>query len=252
MNYEQSVLVKQSRCPICEAEGRDISGNNLAIYSDGHSYCFSGHGVISYNNTKLPINTDKLKEDSSKLSVVLPSDVDMTYPSETIKWVGQYELDRNDLLNNNALWSESRKRLIFPVYGKDELIAYQGRYFGSDPEEAKKKWHGKGNLKDTFNILGKGNSLVLVEDIISAIKLSKFCMAMPIYGNNIGYERFKRLYKLIPKNTEVLIWLDPDMRSKAISESRKGQLCGLNTRVVFSEKDPKEHSINEIKEILNE
>ena len=250
-NYRESVLVEQTQCPLCKAEGRDNSWNNLAVYDDGHSYCYSGHGIITGNRTKLPSIDNNITEDNnSPPKIVLPSDVDINYPHNAIEWVGQYGITRNDLLSNNVLWSESRKRLIFPIYGQDELIAFQGRYFGDDPEESKKKWFGKGNLKDTFNIIGKGDSLVLVEDIVSAIKVSKVTQAMPLYGSYIGYERFKRISKLIPQSTEVLIWLDPDKRSDSVTESRRGMMCGLTTRVIFSSKDPKEHSFEEIKEII--
>jgi len=37
----QSKLVRRERCPACEKNGRDNSGDNLAIYDDGHSYCYS-------------------------------------------------------------------------------------------------------------------------------------------------------------------------------------------------------------------
>ena len=38
---EDVVVISKERCPKCAAEGNDRSGDNLAIYSDGHGYCFS-------------------------------------------------------------------------------------------------------------------------------------------------------------------------------------------------------------------
>lgn len=44
-----SKLVTRERCPLCATEGRDHTGDNLAIYDDGHQFCFAGHGLIKGN-----------------------------------------------------------------------------------------------------------------------------------------------------------------------------------------------------------
>ena len=49
----------------------------------------------------------------------------------------------------------------------------------------------------------------------------------------------------------MVIWLDPNMKKQMVSEARKAELMGLGSRVVFSEKDPKEHTMEEIKEYLH-
>lgn len=249
MNNE-SFLVRQEQCPICRRLGNDNGANNLAVYSDGHTWCFAGHGLVSSPSVLSRFrNTVSSEDNTESTQIVLPGDCDVAYPQKALEWVGQYELTKNDLLANKALWSESLKRLIFPVFGDGNIIAWQGRYFG---EEKKVKWYGKGNLKDTFNILGNksSNKLILVEDIISAIKVSRFTSAMPLYGSSVGVERFKRLYKIIDRKTQVVIWLDPDMKQKSITEHRRGVLCGIDTRIIYSDKDPKEHKYEEIKNIL--
>lgn len=242
-----STLVRQEQCPICASEGRDRSKNNLAVYSDGHTYCFGGHGLLDGGSKIAQFTSPAIVE--VKHEVLLPEDCDVDYPTRCLDWVGHYELTENDLLGNNVFWSELTQRLIFPVFGQEtELIAWQGRWFG---EGEHVKWFGRGNLRDTFNILGTGDTCVLVEDIVSAIKLSKTVSAMPLYGCHIGVERFSRLSKLLPKQSKVLIWLDPDKRKEAVKESRRGQLVGLNCSPIFSDKDPKEHSYEEINEILS-
>lgn len=244
---ENSYLVRQERCPACAKQGKDRGANNLAVYSDGHEYCYScGYYVSGSGISRFKSRVHQ--EPITKHEVVLPSDSDVCYPTRALEWVGHYDLTRNDLLNHNVLWSESYKRLIFPIYGDTGLIAYQGRYFG---EEKRPKWWGVGDLKNTFHILGKSSSqLVLVEDIVSAIKLSKFTMAMPLFGSHVGAVRFKRLYSLYKDTVEVSIYLDPDKRREALLEARRGVLCGLKTRVIYSERDPKEESINNLKKIL--
>lgn len=251
---QSSYVVRKERCPECARQGKDQTGDNLAIYSDGHSYCYSC-GYVTGSNLSDRIrsrSSSTRKLDKQEHRVYLPEDSDTNYPTIALDWIKQYDLNRNDLLSGNVLWSTSASRLIFPVYDGDMgLMAYQGRYFGPPAPEGQKtypKWYGKGDLKNTFNILGRSsNQIVLVEDIISAIKLSKITMAMPLYGSHIGVERFKRLYSLYKDQVEVCIYLDPDKRSESIVEARRGMLCGLKTRVIYSERDPKEHSYEELK-----
>jgi hypothetical protein len=244
--------VKKEQCPQCGKLGKDKHGDNLAIYSDGHSFCYS----CAYYRSASGLEHLKTKGQENYLQEppYLPIDCDILYPKRAIEWIEQYELTTTDCLNHNVMWSESLQRLIFPVYGDGQLIAWQGRAFHLPQVKNPKipKWYGKGNLKDTFNILGKGNKIVLCEDIVSAIKLSNCgIMAMPLYGSFIGIERFRRLIKLIPKDTKVGVWLDPDKRPEAASAARLGRLCGLQCRSIISDKDPKEHSYDEIRNIIN-
>jgi hypothetical protein len=247
-----SHLIRQERCPECARNGRDTSGDNLAVYSDGHTHCYScGFWTPASNSIKLHNWGSKPRGmDKAKSSISLPDDCDVNYPEKALKWIEQYELTKTDLLNNNVLWSPSSSRLIFPVLGDSEVLAWQGRWFGDGDYP---KWYGKGDLKEIFNIMGRSaTKLVLTEDIVSAIKVSKFCLAMPLYGSFVGIVRFKRLYSLYGKTLEVCIWLDPDKRTESFVEARRGNAYGLRVKTVFSSKDPKEHSYGEIASILQE
>ena len=129
----ESYLLHKERCPSCETLGNDTSADNLAVYSDGHTWCYAcGYHTIgdiiksfvARNTTQLPI----------KHEVFLPSDSDTDYPRRSLKWMAQYELDKNDMMKHNILWSKSRERLIFPIFSEDKLLAYWGRYFGEGSE----------------------------------------------------------------------------------------------------------------------
>lgn len=241
-----SYLLRQEQCPLCAANGNDRTGNNLSIYSDGHSFCFGGHGLIDLGD---PFKTIFQEEPRQQDSLFLPVDCDVLYPQRCLDWINQYQLTKNDLYNHNVMWSETMQRLIFPVYDAEKgLIAWQGRYFG---EEKQVKWFGKGDLKNCFNILGNANILVLVEDIVSAIKIAKAgFMAIPLYGCVIGRERFKRLSSLYGRTVDMKVWLDEDKRWEAIKEARLGTLYGLNCTTIFSKRDPKDETYEQIKEIL--
>jgi len=247
---EDSWLIEQRQCPLCAKEGKDKSGNNLAVYSDNHEYCYGGHGLI-HNGSRLIQFKNRATPEVVSSRLVLPPDCDVNYPHRAIEWISQYDLDRNDLLSHNVLWSDNASRLIFPVYDAEfGLIAWQGRWLG---EGDKPKWFGLGNLKDTFNILGNSDILVLTEDIVSSIKVAKAgFMAMPIYGSFIGAKRFERLYRLYKRSVEVVVWLDPDKFRESVKESRLGYTIGLSCSVVTARGDPKEIPIPSIRKILLE
>lgn len=242
---ENSYLVRQERCPSCAKQGKDRGANNLAVYSDGHEYCYScGHYVSGSGISRFKSRVSQ--EPITKHEVVLPSDSDVCYPTRALEWVGHYDLTRNDLLNHNVLWSESYKRLIFPIYGDTGLIAYQGRYFG---EEKRPKWWGVGDLSHCFNILNKnGTTITLVEDIISSIKVAKLTTSMSLFGSHISKERFLRLKGM--GYNKINIFLDPDKRASSIKFSRLGQLLGLDTKIIFADKDPKELDLISLGELL--
>jgi len=246
-----SHVIRHERCPECAKLGRDNTHDNLAVYSDGHTWCYSCHystypsGIERFKGAIT--NTVPEKE-----PLTLPVDCDINYPPRALKWIEQYELTRVDLLNNNVMWSESMQRLIFPVYADGWLLAWQGRYFGTQSSAVAKiaKWYGKGNLKDTLHILGKGDTLVLTEDVVSAMKVAKCGVrSMPIFGCVVG-DRFKRLKTVLQPSDRCLVWLDPDKRTEAVKEAKLGVLYGLNCSPVFSEVDPKELSYEEIETIL--
>jgi len=244
-----SHFIHNEPCPRCRGNGNDKSGDNLAVFSDNHKYCFNcGYRVSSDGNAY-----DRLRQHNIKpVRLTLPEDSDTFYTQRELEWIGKYDLTKEDLLRHNALHSDQGIRinyrgelkeikdvLIFPVFGEG-LEGYIVRTFDVP------KVVSKGDMKKVFNILPGKSPLVLVEDIVSAIKINKVGhAALPVYGNNVK-NRFERLRTM--GYEDVVIWLDPNMHSEAIRQCRYA--VGLNTRIVFSSKDPKEHSFTEIKELL--
>ena len=227
-----STLLYKTRCPKCAENGLDTTGDNLGIYSDGHSYCFSC-GYFLYGNSLEKLKVQKFGITKNQLH--LPEDITQNIPKIPFEWLQQYYRDSVSLF-----WSEQKQWLIFPIYINGELIAYQARNFGIGP-----KWIGFNISNSLFYILGnRSNEIVLVEDIISALKVSSIKQSMPLFGSHIGLRRLARLKEIgIGK---VWVWLDADKRSYALSSAKESLLLGLETRVIYTELDPKEYSLFEI------
>lgn len=245
-----SYVIRKERCPECARLGNDRSGDNLAIYSDGHTYCYrcghhSGRKTISQ-----PI-------ERNTSTITLPSDVTSELPYEAKRWLDQYELARLDIQQHNILWSEYWRRLIFPYFDETGLLAWQGRLFGDATNVQAKnskgqlfleKWYSKGKIHEIIHpIKVHSGEAVLVEDIVSAIKVSRHKGAIPIFGNTISPKHFLRIKHVAER---VWIWLDPDMKQQSIKLCNTANLLGLKATVVFAEKDPKELSDDRISDCL--
>lgn len=235
-----SYVLRHEQCPKCREVGNDRSGDNLAVYSDGHQYCFKC-GYISGNRsiTKPIVRIEK--------EIILPSDITTDIPSEPLQWLQQYRLARLDIQKHHIFWSDKWSRLIFPYFDDTGLIAWQGRYIGKETDKA--KWFSQGKIHEILHPINVNNGeAVLVEDIISAIAVSKVKGAIPIFGSTISNKQFLRIKTLVGK---VYLWLDPDMRSKSLKMAFTGRLLGLDVQVIYSDKDPKEYTTEEIDKILN-
>jgi len=241
-----SYLIRHEACPKCKALGKDRNNDNLGIYSDGHMWCFSCDYYVPTN----PIKRFREKEsrDAPKGEPnTLPYDVSNEISERASTWCREYGISDNTLKRNYVLWSENQQRLIFPYYIEGELQAWQGRYFGN---ENKPKWFTQGDIDNILYTLGKPTQTIcLVEDIVSAIKIASHIHSSPLFGSHISNNRFTRLSRYYK---DVYIWLDPDKRKEAIKFASKGRLFGLDCKVIVSDRDPKEHTHEEIQGYLND
>ena len=238
--HTDSHVIRKEPCPECRRIGNDRSGDNLAVYSDGHSYCYR----CGYHSNRTRITNSTTKSIPS--SIILPADVTTELPYEARQWLNKYELKRLDISRNHIMWSEKYSRIVFPYFNETELLAWQGRYIGEDKTKA--KWFSQGKIHEIIHPLQvKHRFAVLVEDIVSAIKVSKICGAIPIFGSSVSTKQILRLKSIVD---EVWFWLDPDMRGKSLKLAHISNTLGLTAHTIFSDKDPKEHTIDFIADTL--
>jgi len=249
MTHGDSHVIRKEACPECRSIGNDKSGDNLAVYSDLHCYCFRcgySSGRKSFTRTEQKLTSQ----------IVLPSDVTTELPFEAKDWLKQYQLTRLDTNRNHVMWSDKWSRLIFPYFNEVELLAWQGRYIPCGKNQvningkAPAKWFSQGKIHEIIHpIKVVARKAILVEDIVSAIKLSNHTGAIPLFGSSLSTQQILRLRTFV---NEVWLWLDPDMRNKSVKFAHVCNLLGLTAHVIFSDKDPKEHDHTDIANILRE
>jgi len=240
--------VNHSQCPECAKKGKDRHGNNLAIYSDNSMYCFSCGYFM------LPLSKQRFKNLSRQElpRILLPPDIMETLPERIIRtYLQQYGITNEDIKTHHIMWSNYYQRIYFPIFSSEGLIAYVGRYCGEDSSNP--KWYTQGNLKNIIHIIGQSwpTTLVLTEDIISAIRVTHTNVkAMPIFGSYVSNLTWLRL-KLIPNIDKIILWLDRDKKKESLIYAQQGRQLNLPVTIINTKEDPKALEEEEIKKLLD-
>lgn len=239
-------------CPKCVAEGRDKAGDNLGRYNDGGAHCFScGHH--EWPKHQLKFLTKEVNVDENK--AVLPLDFTREIPARGWKWLLQYGLSYQYWKPYTG-YSEKENRLVFTV-GNPTAFSI-GRYLG-DPKDTDdkgrpmRKWFMWGDGHRYVEVLGNSKTspcIVLVEDLISAHKVSQVATCIPLFGTTIHDVVINKLMKEF-NDRPVLLWLDADQYSLLAKKVHKlSTFIKWPVRYIHTTKDPKEYSIEEINTIL--
>ena len=169
----------------------------------------------------------------------LPKDVtDRTgdWPLYAIKWLRQWGITNEEIRENGISYSPYYDRLCFRVDYCGDYAGYASR--AVNPTDTRPKWLRFTDGRPWFKRSGKEESgvLVLVEDIVSAIKVYRHadCIALmtTTISTNImpdlsGYDRY-------------LVWLDDDNRQVKLNQLKLARrLSILGKTEVVHLTDPK-------------
>ena len=241
-----SVFIGHEPCPKCSSK------DNLGRWSDGSAWCF---GCRYYEPPKIlcsiPQSIEKVKTYINNKLIMPPEDVTKLIGARGWMWLKKYGIMEKEV--EDCLWSDSKQWLIFPIYsnhGNKILIAWQARNF--HPIRYKPKYITYGPVGDILHIIGQpSNKIILVEDILSAIKVGRsLCQAMPLFGSNISLRLLTRLQE---RFKYLGIWLDMDKAKESLkSKLRASQLKFEKVFSIITEKDPKDYTNEEIKTKLQE
>jgi len=278
MYVNHSKFVKHSSCERCG------SRDNVAWYSNGTGFCFGcgafyrdRTGDLRSNYASVPsagrTNTTTDTASATRCSGVStptergtmggeesvslrspPADIGTYYPTTVVDWMKQYNVSVTDMMRFNVKWSPSREQLIYLFYGEGkDLVLWQARNFragtahkdrfftGGRPEEV---------IAAYYPEQGDGKTAVIVEDCVSGIKLAKSGFAgIPVFGAKMSAEKMRGICRMYEN---VIWWLDSDKFKESVKQSNLCKLLGANSRVVNTAYDPKEYSVAEVHDLLEE
>lgn len=219
------------------------SSDAMFKYDNGY-YCFSCQKSFNFN--KLKIETIKISHIEQD-RVQLPEDIEYTpenFSVEALEWLYQYDILSSLIYEYKIGYSPSLQRVVLPNYvDKSMLLSYQTRslskydspkYLSYGPKSIMRS---RGPLTDT---------VVIVEDYISCIKVGQSCKAVALLGT-----KTENLDQIISWYPRIIIWLDSDGAGQR-SAQKLLQTCSLyrETRNIITELDPKGYTKSQIEEIL--
>jgi len=240
---------QKRRVKHCKDDNSMLVNHDLKGYSCHCFRCgfhgFIPHGVQSIADIKR--REDEYRSQDFSKGLVLPSDYTLDIPTSAMTWFLKSgisaELAREHLIG----YSESMERVVLPVYAGSELVAVQMR---ATRDGLKPKYLNPFGPKVSNAVFWAGKPKnrvgVVVEDMLSAIKIGQYIYSASILGTNMTDARASQIARELD---HALIWLDNDKagidgwRKAATPLSMMGVYC---TRV-RSERDPKTYTRSEIK-----
>lgn len=189
----------------------------------------------------------------------------MEVPSEAWHWFWKYHIHGQAISKYGIGWSDSYQRVIIPCrrtavlepsgsYAYD-LLGWIGReVYCKDKEERKQKRVAKYLTKKSshikhlvFHAPTESKRIVLVEDVISAIKIAHMT-GINAVALLTTYIPPKLMVKL--KEFDITIWLDGDMLAKSVGYVQKYQQMGFKVGHIHTNQDPKAYTYNKLKKHL--
>lgn len=246
-------LVRYEACPRCRARGADRRGDNLGVYADGSVHCFSC-GYHTFPKGVVP--TRQVKEENEE--GVLPRDFTREIPTSGWKWLLQYGLPYSYWKPFTG-FSPATDRLVI-THG-NPIETSVGRYVGPDAgervgEPAFRKWRQWGDKLRSATVLeptnpSKDERVVVVEDIISAhVVRSAGSFSIPAFGTTL-YPKLIASLRALKRPTS--LWLDLDQWGVLPPKLNRLQtFLDVPVEFVNTRRDPKKHTLEEVREILNE
>jgi hypothetical protein len=238
-------FIGHEACPRCG------SRDNLAVYDDGHKWCFGCNYYVPPKTTLDSLNRRMVRPAEEELDAngIDTSLFSYDIPEGPKKWIQKYGITDSELRFYQITWCDLRQTLVFPVLRDNKVVLTNERYFGPNPKHPKYLTFGN-KSKEVVYLSGSitQDKIVFVEDFVSAIKIRRMVSVMPLFGSTIPEMalpwcagRFKRAG----------VWLDLDKAAEAMREAAKLSVH-LPAHAIVTTGDPKELSMNQIDKTLKE
>lgn len=186
-----------------------------------------------------------------QLTLELPDDYSTEIPILGRMWLYKAGITEPTWRSHNIGYSEHLERVILPIHdSQGNLIWYQCRaiHKGQEPKYLQPARDRSSIVLEVGFEREDIQRVVLVEDILSAIRVGKHTPTVSLLGTKITTAQAAKLAKY----PRVTTWLDSD-RAGRIGAYNIRRTLGLVTEVdnIVTDKDPKELSDKQIKEYLN-
>ena len=223
-----SKFIKLGACPHCGSK------DNRAEYVNGY-WCFGCSKYKSKND--VASLRSRLNKRLDNVNSHYPIHVVENIPPQAWKWLLKYNITPEEVKKYKIRWSPMDMLVLCMT--KDY---WQARNFGFGNQ----KYKSNGNKPCL--LYGKGKTVILVEDVLSSIKIARTddYSSIPLLGSSLSKEIEDKLstYKA------VYVWLDRDKAKNAVRITNRLREIGITSKVIVTELDPKEYNKQEINKWL--
>lgn len=131
---------------------------------------------------------------------------------------------------------------------------YVGRREYASIPKTMMHYNGTDNVALSWYYKGRGrrkssDTLVIVEDIVSALRLIPYVDSVSLLGTGLGYPKQSEIRRLM--YDRVVLALDEDATAKALRIKKDTRLVIPNMEVMYLDKDIKDQTPEELEEKLN-
>lgn len=227
--------MSRSQCRNCGAS------RGVATYTD-KTYCFSCKEIL---NNKSLIKSSRPTNNLKDLTI---NEISLKY--NHVQYLEMYGINNAEVFN--IKYSKRYDRISFPIYKEKTVIGYWMRSLTETP-----KWLYIGAKQDLFVVqsgriqvdhkecIYRPKKVVIVEDIVSAFKISFLYDAICLGGTQLKSKLLFKNYK------DVYLWLDGDRAGRTASEEiRRDLKLFCDVKEIRTNKDPKCYNTKEINGLL--
>lgn len=167
-------------------------------------------------------------------------------------WILQYGLSMDAINAAGICWSDKFSSILFPRYLDGNLVAFQARRF---PNEGGPKYVTYGDSSSLYDALQGStglDTLVLVEDYLSGLKVSQIAPAFVLNGTGL---KDSQLTYLLKDYSKFVIMLDNDnwqVKTSQLKLLKRISTFAKKASIVEVTKDPKEYELAELKTLLQD
>ncbi len=172
-----------------------------------------------------------------------------TWPPAARVWLFKAGIGVPEIAALGAYWHEPSGRLVLPLFHDGELVYWQARDVAWTRASTRPKYVNPEVDKQCLVAkYGRGDPLVLTEDVLSAYRTGQLTEAWSLMGTSLT----DCIAASIPTHRPVRVWLDPDAPGRSAARTITKQLCsmGIDARRIVSRADPKILSNREIRNLL--
>jgi hypothetical protein len=244
---------REAQCPFCLKQNGDFAVTRVEdgllykcfrVVCDSKGFVPSNMGKWYFSGTYSTRKNTNLEHYPFESFITKLNEMQVNYLQD------KFSLTIEELILNKIKWCTKTERIIYPILSKSgNTKGYVSRYYkelsGKKYDGVKSRTYWVSRSNNYYNvsfpycefISSLDNLIVLVEDIVSSIRIARHVPSMALLSNSIPTNAMRFL-----SGKEVVIVLDNDATAHALKIKQKYSLFFKSCQVIPVDEDPKNMS----------